>query len=243
MATNLAGGGQCIGMHSVCVLRAAILDPDCTPQGGVNSGIVTVGIVTATITPEYRDERRLEPTTGCGDIAWSYSELGEMLRATISGELVYHDEEAHQVLFGGTPIIGRDGTGFPGKTIGWAPETGSGSSRKSVYLELITKSVSAEAGDCQVVGSEFPTYKGWVLPKATLNMGAVTLNDQAINVPFEGFSVKNPTLVRGPWNDYPGVGAIPVAPYFTVGYSQSEYEAILEDAGCGFVDLPITYSG
>ena len=51
MATNLAGNGQCLGQHSACLIRAALLDADCTPQGGVNAGIVNIGIIDATATP------------------------------------------------------------------------------------------------------------------------------------------------------------------------------------------------
>jgi len=242
MASNLAGG-QCLGQHSVCLMRAAILDDDCTPQGGTNSGIVTVGIVTATATPEYRDERRIEPTNGCGDIMFTYNQLGCLLRETLSGELIFHDWEMMQVLFGGTLILGVAGGPFAGEVIGWAKPSCPDDLPKSVYLEFIVKNASQEAGECQVAGSEFPTHTGHIFPKVNLTAGAQTYNDQSISLPFDGFSVRNPSLVKGPWNDYPGAGAMPASPHIEVGYSQTQYDAILAYAGCGFVNLPVTYSG
>lgn len=242
MASNLAGA-QCLGTHSVCLLRAAILDTDCTPQGGTNSGIATIGIVTMTATPEYRDERRIEPTNGCGDVMFSYSQLGCLLRETLSGELVFHDWEMKQVLFGGTLITGRAATGFPGKVIGWNKPSCPDPIQKAVYLEVIVKAASQTAGDCQIAGTAFPTYIGHIFPKTYLNAGAATYSDAYAPVTFDGFSVRNPNLVRGPWNDYPGVGAMAATPHLEVGYAQSEYDAILATAGCGFKDLPITYSG
>jgi hypothetical protein len=35
---------------------------------------------------------------------------------------------------------------------------------------------------------------------------------------------------------------MPSSPHLRVGYSDTEYQAILATAGCGLKDLPITYS-
>jgi hypothetical protein len=242
MATNLAGGGQCLGQHSACLIRAALLDTDCTPQGGTNSGIVNIGIIDATATPEYRDERRIEPTNGCGEVMFTYYQAGCLLRETLSGNIIFQDWEMMQLIFGGSLILGRTGTGFPGKVIGWAKQACPTPVQRNVYLEIITRLTSQTQGDCQTGGTAAPTYQGHIFPKVFLNCGAETFNDQQSPLPFEGFSVGNPSLVRGPWNDYPGTGAMPNSPHLRVGYSDTEDAAILATAGCGLKDLPITYS-
>lgn len=242
MPSQLAGA-TCIGQHSVCVMRAARLGADCAPVGGPSSGIVTAAIVTATSTPEYRDTRRIEPTNGCGAIGFTYEEVGCKLRETLTGELLFHDWEMQQLLFGGTLVFGAAGGPFDGQVIGWAGPSCPEEVPDSVYLEFIVKNASQDLGECQVAGSEYPTYTGHIFGKAQLTTGATTFNDQNINVPFDGFATKNPNLVLGPWNDWPGEGPIPSSPHVEVGYSESQFQAILAEVGCGYVDLPVHYSG
>jgi hypothetical protein len=231
MASNLAGN-TCIIEHSACLFRAARLGSTCQPVGGVDSGIVTAGIIEATITPEYTDTRRIEPTNGCGTVMAKFEQVGDLLRKTISGNLVFHDWEMMQLLFGGTLILGRTGTGFPGKVIGWGQGT---TNFPQVYLEIIVRNTSQDFGDCSTSGAPlYPTYTGHVLGRARLTPGAQTLNDQHQPVPFDGVISYNPNLVRGPWNDYPGVGPMP---------AEAEYQAILATAGCGYKTLPLFYSG
>ena len=240
MASNLAGA-TCIIEHSACILRAARLGPTCQPVGGVDSGIVTVGIVDATITAEYVDTRRIEPTNGCGTVMAKFEQPGDLLRKTISGNLVFHDWEMLQLLFGGTLIVGRTGTGFPGKVIGWGQAT---TNYPQNYLEIIVRNTSQDFGDCSTSGVPvYPTYTGHVLGRVRMTPGAQTLNDQHQPMPFDGVVSYNPNLVRGPWNDYPGVGPMPATPHFEVAYSESEYAAILATAGCGYKTLPTFYSG
>jgi hypothetical protein len=242
MPSQLAGD-TCIGQHSVCVMRAARLGADCAPVGGANSGIVTAGIVTATATPEYRETRRIEPTNGCGAIAFTYEEVGCKLRETLSGEVIFHDWEMLELLFGGGTILGASGGPFAGDVIGWYGPSCPDEIPDSIYLEFIVKNSSQDSGECQTADSEFPTYTGHVFGKVQLTSGAKTFNDQAQPVPFDGFAVKNPNLVLGPWNDYPGAGVMPSSPHFEVGYSTSQFEAILADVRCGYQDLPVHYSG
>lgn len=242
MASNLAGD-TCIGQHSVCIARAALLGSDCAPVGGPDSGIVTAGLITATATPEYRETRRIEPTTGCGQIGFTYEEVGCKLRETLTGEFLFHDWEMMTLLFGGVAIEGSPAGEFSGQVIGWAGPSCPEEVPASIYLEFIVKNASQDVGDCQVAGSEFPTYTGHIFGKVQLTSGATTFNDQHIPVPFDGFAVKNPNLVLGPWNDWPGDGPIPSSPHIEVGYSQAEYEAIAATVACGYQDLPVHYSG
>lgn len=240
MASALPGD-ICVGEHSVCLVRAAVLDTDCTTVGGADSGIVTTGIITATATPEFIDGASFEPLNGCGKIAWAYETRSQIRRYTLSGELTYFDHEAMAILFGGDLIVGDAGTGFPGDNIGWAsPFYTDDAEPAPVYLEFITLTVGQDVGDCGNPGSPFPAAVGHIFPKTTLNPGERTMEFDAATLAFDGSSVNNPNIGNGPWNDWPGVGNIPNTGYIRVSYSQDEYDAIADLAACGFQSTPTT---
>jgi hypothetical protein len=238
MASNLPGG-TCIGQHSVCLLRASKLDSDCSPFGGADSGIVTIGIVTLTATPDIEEGVVIEPKNGCGTIAYTYTEEDKIKRWNLTGELVYHDWEAFLILFGGRQVVGAAGGTYAGMNIGHTPpDYTTTAQRNGVYLEVITKAVSAEAGDCATAVGGHTPYVGHIFPKAKLYPGDQTFAEGARNVTFTGTAVRNPNIFNGPWNDYPGAGYLRAEPYTTVGYSQSQYDAIIAVADCGFQTLP-----
>ena len=83
----------CIGQRNVCILRAAKLDDDCSPLGGADSGVVTVGIVTMTASAEIEEGTIAEPKTGCGDIAFTVADPDILKRYNVTGEILFHDVE------------------------------------------------------------------------------------------------------------------------------------------------------
>ena len=232
MASALPGD-ICVGQHSVCIVRAALLDNDCTPLGGADSGIVTTGIVTATATPEFLDGASFEPQNGCGDIAWTFETKAKPRRVNISGELTYFDHEAMYILFGGDIIVGAGGSDFSGDNIGWGMPWYTDDESPDVYLEFITLTAGQGVGQCYDPEDPFPGAVGHIFPKTSLNMGERTFEFDAATLTFEGSSVNNPNIGNGPWGDFPGVAA-PNTGYYTVGYSADEYAAILALAACGF---------
>ena len=237
MASALPGD-ICVGQHSVCLVRAALLGADCTPVGGADSGIITTGIVTATASPEFIDGASFEPLTGCGDIAWTYETRNKIRRMNISGELTYFDHEAMSILFGGDLIVGGAGSGFVGDNIGWASPWYTDAEAPDVYVEFITLTAGQGIGQCGNPGDPIPAAVGHIFPKASLNMGERTFEFDAATLSFDGFSVNNPNIATGPWADFPGVGGIPNTGYVQVSYSADEYAAILALAACGFAVLP-----
>ena len=70
MSTNLAGGVN-IGELQACIVRAARLDSDCSPTGGVNGGIVTAALVTLTADPDIEEGTNYEQKNACGDILFT----------------------------------------------------------------------------------------------------------------------------------------------------------------------------
>lgn len=231
-------GDVCIGQRNVCILRAAQLDDDCSPLGGADSGVVTVGIVTMTASAEIEEGTIAEPKTGCGDIAFTVADPDVLKRYNVTGEILFHDVEMMQILFGGTLIEGAAGGDFAGLSLGWAspgPDTPRGN---GVYLEVISQNIGQGLGECGGGESGFAPYAGHIFGKVLMTLGDRTFENDIANVSFTGKAFQNPHLFNGPWNDWPGAGYIPTAPYVTIGYSSDEYDAILASAGCGFQALP-----
>jgi len=228
-----------LGSIGACLMRAARLNADCSPSQGTNGGIVTVGLVTGTATPDVQEGARYEPTNACGATMYSVARRDKILRWNLSGEIIFFDPEMMELLFGGTLILGAPGGPFAGDVIGWAsPNADQASDHFGAYVEFFTQAVVEGAGDCQVAGSETPSWFGNIFGKTRLVPGEWNFGDEAHRVAFTGTAERNPNLYDGPWNDFPGAGYIPDSPFVVVGYSQAQYEAIEEDAGAGYMDLP-----
>lgn len=237
MPTNLAGN-VAIGQLNACVVRAARLDADCQPTGGVNGGIVTTALVTLNADPDIEEGTVFEPKNGCGSILFTYEEENKIKRYNISGEFGFHDYEMMALLFGGTTILGRAGGAYAGKVIGYADKLYSAAPGNGVYLEVITQAIYEGAGSCVAAGATAPFAVGHIFGKVKLAPGASNFANEVKLLTFSGTGTNNPQLYNGPWNDYPGAGYIPNSPHVEVGYSQAEYAAILATARQGFVDLP-----
>lgn len=237
MASALPGD-ICVGQHSVCIVRAATLNSNCTPAGGVDSGIITTGIITATASPEIVEGQSFEPINGCGDIAWTYETPDRIRRYNLTGELTYFDHEAMELLFGGSLIVGGSTSDFVGDTIGWAAPNYDAAAPAQVFVEFIVKTAGQGVGECTSTGAPFPAAVGHIFGKVRMTPGDRTFAAEAATLAFTGSATANPNLGAGPWQDYPGVGAMPNSPYFQVSYSAAEYDAIASLAACGYVTLP-----
>jgi hypothetical protein len=237
MASNLPGD-ICVGQHSVCIIRAALLNDNCAPAGGTDSGIITTGIITATASPELLEGQTFEQVDGCGDIAWTYSTPSKIRRFNLTGELTYFDHEAMQLIFGGSVIVGGSTSDFTGDSIGWAAPNYTDAAPDQLYVEFITKVTGAGIGECSVGGSAIPAAVGHIFGKSRFVPGDRTFAAEAATLAFTATNEANPNLGAGPWRDFPGVGSMPNSPYFQVSYSQAEYDAIADLAACGYVTLP-----
>lgn len=237
MPSNLPGD-ICVGQHSVCLIRAALLNPDCTPVGGADSGFITTGIITATATPEVQEAVTLEQTNGCGDIEWTYERPARMRAVTLSGELAFFDHEMMQILFGGELVIGGPTSDFAGKVIGWASPNYTDDPPPALYLEFMTLTAGQGVGECSDAADGFPAAAGHIFGKARLTPGEWSFTSEAASVQFTGRAVANPNLGAGPWQDWNGVGAIPNKPHIQTSYSADEFAAIKDLAACGYATLP-----
>lgn len=227
-----------LGEVGACLFRVARLDSNCAPLGGDGSGYVTAGIVDGTATPDIEEGTTVAPKTGCDVVGYRIVRDNRLNGFTIAGNLLFWDDEGMFQMFGGSVITGRAGGPFAGDTIGWAAPNYDAPASPGVYLEMISQNVAEGAGDCITSGDGFPTYVGHIFGKVKLNIGEISLTNDAILLPFSGTASSNPNLANGPWNDFPGQGYIPNSPYVKVGYSTEEYEAILADVAAGQADLP-----
>lgn len=237
MATNLAGD-VCIGELQACIVRAAALDSDCTIVGGTNGGIVTAGLVTLTADPDVEEGTVYEQKNACGSILFTYENDDIVKRYNLSGEFGFSDFEMMALLFGGTTILGKVGGDFAGKVIGMSERLYTAGRRNGVYLEVITTAIAQGAGDCVVSGAGSPAAIGHIFGKVRLTPGSLNFADDIKRVAFTGKATNNPNLFDGPWNDYPGAGYAPNSPHIAVGYSSTEYAAILDEVSCGYADIP-----
>lgn len=240
MASNLPGD-ICVGQHSVCLVRAAILAGSCAPLGGVDSGFVSAGIVTATASVTLKEGQTFEPETGCGNIAWTYEQPDLIRSYELSGELVFFDHEMMEVLFGGSVVVGGAGSAFTGQNIGWSAPNYTDDPPPAIYLEFVTLTAAEGVGTCDTPGAEIPAAVGHIFGRTRLVPGDRTFAAEAATVAFTGTATANPNLGTGPWNDWAGEGNVPNSPYIQVSYSRAEYEAMADLASCGYQTLPAAY--
>lgn len=237
MASNLAGG-VCIGELQACVLRLARLNSDCRPTGGTSGGIVTAGLVTLTADPVLKEAKEYEQENGCGALLFSFESEDKIKGYRLSGELGFSDFEAMALMFGGDVLLGKNTGDFSGEVIGYYDPVYTSPSRSGIYLEVITTAIESGSGDCFTSSGSTPVAIGHIFGKVKLTPGQKTFADEIKRVTFTGQSRNNPNLYDGPWDDFPAAGYIPNSPHIEVGYSQDEYDAILDVVQCGFVDLP-----
>jgi len=239
MATNLAGNIS-LGQLNACVVRAARLDADCGPTGGVNTGIVTAALVTMTAAPVVEEGAVFEPKNACGNILFTYEQDDRIKRYTISGEFGFFDFEAMALLFGGSLVLGRAAGSYSGKVIGYADPLYNAAPRNGVYLEVITTAVTEGGNGCvnAFPSGAVPVAIGHIFGKVRLRPGDANFANEVQRLAFSGTGTSNPNLTNGPWNDYPGAGYIPNSPHVQVGYSQVEYDAIVAAINYGYKDIP-----
>lgn len=241
MATNLPSAPNPLELGEIgaSLVRVARLDADCSPSQGTNGGIVTVGLSTMTVDPEVEEGTAYEPKNAAGTTFYSYVLPDRVKRYNISGEFLAMDPEMAELLFGGSTIIG-DGTSIsPTDVIGYAAPAYTDTPNNGVYLEVVRQQIARGAGDCTSIEGTFAPYVGYIFGKARLRPGSQTFEDAPGTFSFAGTSTNNPNLYDGPWNDWPGTGYVPNSPYIKIGYTQAQFDAMLAEAGAGYVDLGV----
>ena len=240
MVTNLAGD-VCIGHYDVCYLRLGRLSATCAPLYGANNGIITVGLVDMTASPEIREGADVEQVNGCGETLFKVAKQDKVLRRNLTGTIGFWDYEMLELMFGGTLILGAAGTNGAGKVIGWGEPSVDSADRNPISLEVIVKNAAQGQGVCASASSSRPAWTGIIFPKVFATLGDYVANEGPHVVNFTGVAENNPNWISGPFRDFDqaAVTVFPTtSPMVMVGYDEASDFLNGGSAGCGFVTTP-----
>lgn len=233
MASALPGGVN-TAVIKACILRAVRLGPDCTPLTGADMGIVTDGLASVTASPDVEEGTAIEPVNGCGQPAFVFRDADQIKRWTGSGELMYFDPEALELMIGGELLVGLAGESFAGESKGWATPHYQNPPYDGIYLEIISKVVARDAGDCVGGTSGVPVAVGRIFGKAKLTIGDVNQQNDHVPFPYTFTAEINPNLGQGPWGDAGVVGGLASSPSQYVYYDQTQFDAINAMVAAGY---------
>lgn len=239
MASNLPSDTE-LGEIGASLLRVASLDSDCTVTGGACSGFITTALTSINPDPDIEEGTVFEPKTAGGVIFYTFRRPDLVKRVNMTAEFIGLDPEQEFVLFGGTKILGDAGSFSPNSVIGYASPDYSDTPYNGVYFEVIRQQIAKGSGDCVDSSGAWAPYVGHIFGKGRFIKGGTTMEDAPGSVTATGFTVSNPNLYDGPWNDWPGAAPnqyIPRSPWIKIGYSQTEFDAMLALAGAGCIDL------
>ena len=240
MPSNLPDDTE-LGEIGASLIRVASLDAQCRVVGGDCSGFITTALTSLNPETDIEEGTVFEPKTAGGVIFYTFRRPDLVKRITHTIEFIGLDPEQEYVLFGGTKITGDAGSYSPGEVIGYALPDYNDTPYNGVYLEVIRQQIARGSGDCVDSSGNWAPYVGHIFGKARLTKGGTTMEDAPGSVTATGFSVSNPNLFDGPWNDWPGAAPnvyIPRSPWIKIGYSQTDFDAMLALAGAGCQDLP-----
>lgn len=224
----------CFIQRSACALRVARLGPDCFPIAGVGNGAIATAIATMTATPDVTEGTKFAPQDACGRVVFSAVNPNITNRYNLTLELITTSFELIEILTSSSLIVGAADAGpdnaWNGKTIGLESPGPTTVSSDGAGLEIWVKN-GAGTGPCGPASTN-PPYVRHVFPKALLELGDRTYEDNVANVKFTGTAEANLAWGEGPWGDYPGLepmGATPWAQF---------YDLTLPEGECGAIEVP-----
>lgn len=238
MATNLAGG-KCIAHRNACLLRVGRLDSLCAPVYGADNGILTTALVTLTASAEIEVGAEDLRKNACGTVLVNVKKQDKIKRRNLTGEMVFYDYEAFEIMFGGEVLHGAAGLPWAGEVSGYAEPGPDSPDLDPISLEVVVENAFGGQGTCSATGSDAPVYTGIIFPKVFLTRGDVTIQEGAINVAFTGTSEPNPAYFTGPWRDWDDYSAEPFPDYSSmveIGYDALPLVGLT--AGCGYQTTP-----
>lgn len=238
MATNLAGG-KCLAHEDVCLLRVGRLSSLCAPLYGADNGIITEALVTLTASAEIETGAEDVRKNGCGKVLINVKKQDKIKRRNLTGEMVFYDYEAFELMFGGEVLHGAAGLPWAGEVSGYAEPGPDSPDLDPISLEVVVRNVFGGAGTCSAAGNDAPTYTGIIFPKVFLVRGDVTVAEGAINVAFTGTSEPNPAYFTGPfrdWDDYSAEVFPDYSPMVEIGYDELPLAGLT--VGCGYQTTP-----
>lgn len=221
---------HCFGSLQVCRLRVAELGTNGVPVEGAATGYVTDAVIKVDVSTEIEKGDELTLKNGCGSVCQSYQDYDRIKRLSVKMDLCQLDSELISMLVGG------DLYDTGGDTFGYALPSVNDTPPAGVCMELWTKAWDGTEQATPASTSNNAAYFHWVLPKATFTLGHITMENDIMTIPVEGYSNENTSLpAHGPFNDWPA--AITAAGGITSPGGWFLDDAI-PDAACGFIAVP-----
>lgn len=179
----------------VCALRATRLAADGTPLSGagVTNGYVAKAPIMVKLTPDNQTGSELTVETGCGTLGGYYKAPDQLKKYNLSFELTDLDAELIELLTD-EPIVSAGGQTV-GKTAKRVAACDA-SARHGVAVEFWTKK-----WDSCTIPTGNSLYWHWFLPWTFLQTGELSMQNDFMHVPIEGFLVENANFGVGAWTD------------------------------------------
>jgi len=189
----------------VCALRATRLSAAGVPQtgAGTTNGYISKAPIMVKLSPDNEKGVELKVENGCGTLGGYYQAPDQLKKYNISFSLTDLDSELIELLTD-EPIVSVGGS-----TVGKTSKRSSAcatASRNGVAIEFWSKKWNA----CSVPSGN-SLYWHWFMPWAFLQTGEVTMENDFMKVPIEGYLQENPNFARGGWTsgNWPDPAGLP----------------------------------
>lgn len=176
-------------------LRVAKLGPDGRPLVGPKSSYVTSAFMRFGWTPEYTAGEEIEEKDASGNVCAYLQQPDVLKRVTFSLAICDPSPELHEMLIGGTILLGDTGTDPLGYA---APQTGVDSNPNGVAFEVYSQAIVAGRP-----ASILPYWR-WVFPWAKMKLSGDRVLENGLTAnEFEGYGLGNLAYGKGAAGDWP----------------------------------------
>jgi hypothetical protein len=215
----------CFQSFFVCAMRVTRLSSTGAPLTGVNDGYLAKAPVMVTVTPDRETGVELTAQNGCGALCAYYKQQDQLKKYDINFELCDLDNELIEILTEESLItVVGETVGREFRRVGACQTTQT----VGVALEFWSNRWDSCAPPTGAAGAS--PYWHWFFPRAYLQVGETTMENDFMKVPIEGYLQENPNFDAGVWTENPFPAA--AAPLLSMG-------AVIEDssiptAACGY---------
>jgi hypothetical protein len=192
----------CFQSFQVCAIRATRVSATGTPLSGATDGYLSKAPTMVKLAPDNQAGVELTAENGCGFLCGYYKQPDQLKKYNINFELCDLDNELIELLTD-NPIVtvGGQTVGQTSKRVGACATA----SRNGVVLEFWTKKWNACAPP---TGDQ---YWHWTAPRAYLQTGEQTAENDFMKIPIEGYLQENPAFLNGSWDEGSGGQSWPSA--------------------------------
>lgn len=174
-----------------CAIRVTRVSATGTPLSGATDGYLGKAPIQVKLSPDNRAGVELMAENGCGTLCGYYKQPDQLKKYDIEFELCDLDHELIEILTD-EPVVT-----VSGQTVGHvAKRTGACDplSRNGVVLEFWTKKWNA----CSPPSGD--QYWHFTAARAFLQTGELTMDNDFMKVPINGFLQENASFITGSWS-------------------------------------------